>query len=206
MKPGSGGVRPEWATTLNQDHGRIERRECCQRPSCLEYLSTGQDWPGLRSPAGPTVQPRYYISSLDAPAERLLKVVRTHWSIENSLHWSLDVTFGEDHCIRKDHAPQNMATLRPHNLLKNETSLKVGIQGKRLQAGWKEDYLPYAAKTRLLPTCRRSEKETPPSGRGQPGTKAGAPPAAPPPHGGPSPWQTQSRASKRRGPTARWLA
>ena len=56
------------------------------------------------------------------------------------------------------------------------------------------------------PTCRRSEKETPPSGRGQPGTKAGAPPAAPPPHGGPSPWQTQSRASKRRGPTARWLA
>ena len=71
-------------------------------------------------------------------------MVRTHWSIENSLHWSLDVTFGEDHCrIRKDHAPQNMATLRQvsHNLLKNETSLKVGIQGKRLQAGWKEDYL-----------------------------------------------------------------
>ena len=52
------------------------------------------------------------------------------------------MTFGEDHCrIRKDHAPQNMATLRQvsHNLLKNETSLKVGIQGKRLQAGWKED-------------------------------------------------------------------
>ncbi len=96
------------------------------------------------TPAGTTVQPRYYISSLDAPAERLLKVVRTHWSIENCLHWSLDVTFGEDHCrIRKDHAPQNMATLRQvsHNLLKNETSLKVGIQGKRLQAGWKEDYL-----------------------------------------------------------------
>ena len=83
-------------------------------------------------------------SSLDAPAERLLKVVRTHWSIENSLHWSLDVTCGEDLCrIRKDHAPQNLATLRQvsHNLLKNETSLKVGIQGKRLQAGWKEDYL-----------------------------------------------------------------
>ena len=56
------------------------------------------------------------------------------------------MTFGEDRCrIRKDHAPQNMATLRPWgfagDLLKNETSLKVGIQGKRLQAGWKEDYL-----------------------------------------------------------------
>jgi predicted transposase YbfD/YdcC len=153
---GFGGVPHDYATTLNKDHGRIERRECwtISDPSCLEYLSTGQDWPGLCSvvkvvgrretPAGTTVQPRYYISSLDAPAERLLKVVRTHWSIENSLHWSLDVTFGEDHCrIRKDHAPQNMATLRQvsHNLLKNETSLKVGIQGKRLQAGWKEDYL-----------------------------------------------------------------
>ncbi len=164
-------VPHDYATTLNQDHGRIERRECwtISDPACLEYLSAGQDWPGLRSVvkvvgrrdtvagttvagttvagttvAGTTVQPRYYISSLDAPAERLLKVVRTHWSIENSLHWSLDVTFGEDHCrIRKDHAPQNMATLRQvsHNLLKNETSLKVSIQGKRLQAGWKEDYL-----------------------------------------------------------------
>ena len=122
---GFGGVPHDYATTLNQDHGRIERRECwtISDPACLEYLSAGQDWPGRRSvvkvvgrretPAGTTVQPRYYISSLDAPAERLLKVVRTHWSIENSLHWSLDVTFGEDHCrIRKDHAPQNLATLR----------------------------------------------------------------------------------------------
>ena len=58
------------------------------------------------TPAGTTVQPRYYISSLAAPAERLLGVVRTHWSIENSLHWSLDVTFGEDHCrIRKSLPP-----------------------------------------------------------------------------------------------------
>ena len=153
---GFGGVPHDYATTLNQDHGRIERRECwtISDPSCLEYLSAGQDWPGRRSvvkvvgrretPAGTTVQPRYYISSLEAPAERLLGVVRTHWSIENSLHWSLDVTCGEDLCrIRKDHAPQNLATLRQvsHNLLKNETSLKVGIQGKRLQAGWKEDYL-----------------------------------------------------------------
>ena len=69
---------------------------------------------------------------------------RYHWSIENSLHWSLDVTFREDQSrVRKGHGPRNMATLRQiaHNLLKRETSLKVGIQGKRLQAGWKEDYL-----------------------------------------------------------------
>ena len=107
---------------------------------------------------GITVQPRYFISSLDAWAEQLLATVRGPWSIETSLprlpcrdfpaetslHWSLDVTFKEDQCgIRKDHGPQNMATLRniSHNLLKGETSLKVGIQGKRLQAGWSEDYL-----------------------------------------------------------------
>ena len=66
---------------LNKDHGRIERRECwtISDPACLEYLSTGQDWPGLCSvvkvvgrretPAGTTVQPRYYISSLEAPAD-----------------------------------------------------------------------------------------------------------------------------------------
>ena len=73
-----------------------------------------------------------------------METVRRHWGIENGLHWSLDVTFREDRCrIRKDHAPQNMATLRQvsHNLQKRETTLKVGIQGKRLQAGWQEDYL-----------------------------------------------------------------
>ena len=150
------GVPYDYATTLNKNHGRRERRECLaiSDPDCLDYLSTGKEWPGLRSvvkvvgrreaETGITVQPRYFISSLDVSAERLLAAVRAHWSIENSLHWSLDVTFREDQCrIRKDHGPQNLATLRniSHNLLKRETSLKVGIQGKRLQAGWREDYL-----------------------------------------------------------------
>ena len=145
------GVPHDYATTLNKDHGRTSGVLDNQRPSLpgVPEHRAGLARPVLgggrrETPAGTTVQPRYYISSLEAPAERLLGVVRTHWSIENSLHWSLDVTFGEDHCrIRKDHAPQNMATLRQvsHNLLKNEASLKVGIQGKRLQAGWKEDYL-----------------------------------------------------------------
>ena len=83
------GVPHDYATTLNKNHGRIERRECwtISDPSCLEYLSAGQDWPSLRSvvkvvgrretPEETTVQPRYYISSLDAPAERLLEVVRS---------------------------------------------------------------------------------------------------------------------------------
>ena len=150
------GVPHEYAATLGKGHGRIERRECwtIADPLSLDYLGTAQEWPNLASVVrvvghrdtgeGCTTQARYYISSLKASAKELLSAVRAHWSIENSLHWSLDVTFDEDRCrVRKNHAPQNLATLRQvtHNLLKRETSLKVGIQGKRLQAGWREDYL-----------------------------------------------------------------
>ena len=79
-------------------------------------MSNGREWPNLRSvvrvtgrretTAVATVHPRYYISSLEAPAGRLLEAVRSHWSIENSLHWSLDVTFGEDqYRVRKSLPP-----------------------------------------------------------------------------------------------------
>ena len=94
--------------------------------------------------AGDASQSRYYVSSLAASAEPPLAVIRSHWSIDNSLHRTLDVTFRKDQCrVRKDNGPQNINTLRQirHNLLKNETTLKVGIQGKRLNAGWDEDYL-----------------------------------------------------------------
>ena len=111
---GFAGVPHDYATTLNKGHGRIERRECwvIADPASLEYLRAGQEWPKLRSVVkvagrretdqGTEVQPRYYISSVEASAERLLDVVRSHWGIENSLHWTLDVAFGEDQCrVRK---------------------------------------------------------------------------------------------------------
>ena len=144
------------AQTVDKGHGRVERRECwvITDPDCLDYLDPQGQWPQLKAAvrvvghrtteAGCTSQPRYYISSLAGSAEQLLAAIRGHWSIENSLHWTLDMTFREDQCrIRKDHGPQNINTLRQigHNLLKNETTLKVGIQGKRLNAGWDEDYL-----------------------------------------------------------------
>ena len=144
------------AETVNKGHGRVERRECwvITDQDCLDYLDPQGQWPQLKAAVrvvghrqtaeGGTSQPRYYISSLAGSAEQLLATIRSHWSIENSLHWTLDVTFREDQCrIRKDHGPQNVNTLRQigHNLLKNETTLKVGIQGKRLNAGWDEDYL-----------------------------------------------------------------
>ena len=144
------------ATTLNKGHGRIERRKSwtISDPSSLEYLDASGEWPWLPSPTkvvyrretdtGAWVQSRSYISSLDGSAQWLLMGMRAHWSVENSLQWSMDVTFLEDQSrAYKDHGPQNMATLQQisHNLLKQETSLKAAIQGKRLQAGWKKDYL-----------------------------------------------------------------
>jgi predicted transposase YbfD/YdcC len=91
-----------------------------------------------------TKERRYYISSLEAEAKELGKAIRGHWSVENSLHWVLDVGFREDASrIRKDHGAENMATMRhiALNLLKQEKSLKVGVKSKRLKAGWDEAYL-----------------------------------------------------------------
>jgi predicted transposase YbfD/YdcC len=73
-----------------------------------------------------------------------LQVVRSHWQIENALHWVLDIAFREDESrLRKDHAPRNFALLRrlALNLLKHEASLKVGVKAKRLRAGWDAPYL-----------------------------------------------------------------
>jgi predicted transposase YbfD/YdcC len=70
--------------------------------------------------------------------------VRGHWSIENRLHWQLDVTFQEDQCrVRKGHADANLSILRRTalSLLKNNTTLKVGIKNRRLAAAWDDSYL-----------------------------------------------------------------
>jgi predicted transposase YbfD/YdcC len=90
------------------------------------------------------VETRYYLSSLSGSAAGLAQAVRSHWGIENSLHWVLDVAFREDHSrIRKEHAPQNFALLRhiAVNLLKQEKTVKLGVKTRRLMAGWDNDYL-----------------------------------------------------------------
>jgi predicted transposase YbfD/YdcC len=87
---------------------------------------------------------RYYILSKYVAARRFAAAVRGHWSIENRLHWQLDVTFQEDQCrIRQGHADANFSILRRTalSLLKNERTLKVGIKNKRLTSGWDESYL-----------------------------------------------------------------
>ena len=91
-----------------------------------------------------TSEVRYYILSKKLSAKKFGEAVRGHWSIENRLHWQLDVTFGEDQSrIRKGHADANFSILRRAalSLLKNNHTLKVGVKNKRLAAGWDDDYL-----------------------------------------------------------------
>ena len=90
------------------------------------------------------VEVRYYILSRYLSGRRFAEAVRGHWGIENSLHWQLDVTFGEDQCrIRMGRADENFSTLRRTalSLLKRESTAKVGIKNKRLTAAWDDDYL-----------------------------------------------------------------
>lgn len=140
--------------TVSGDHGRVEVRRCYASDD-IDWLRKKAEWKGIgsvamveseRSVAGaePSRERRYYISSLSAYAKKLNRAIRSHWSIENSLHWVLDIAFREDDSrVRKDHGPENMTTLRhiALNLLKQDESIKVGIKSKRKNAGWNERYL-----------------------------------------------------------------
>lgn len=147
-----------WTThrTIDKGHGRIETRQCwaVDDPAWLSWLSERVVWPDLGSVAmvqhtrriGEHLEQetRYVLSSLAGEARQIGAAVRAHWSIENGLHWVLDVAFREDACrVRTGAADQNLAVLRhlALNLLKHDTSVKIGIQAKRLKAGWDTAYL-----------------------------------------------------------------
>jgi len=139
--------------TEEDGHGREEKRYyyICPVP---DYLPDRSRWAGLKA-IGIAIsetqrdgkdcnEVRYYILSKYLSGRRFAEAVRGHWGIENRLHWQLDVTFQEDQCrIRKGHADTNFSTLRRTalSMLKNESSLKVGVKNKRLAAGWDEAYL-----------------------------------------------------------------
>jgi predicted transposase YbfD/YdcC len=146
-------VRVSRHETEEKGHGREEHRTyyVCDVP---EDLPDRSRWKGLKRigvaisdtvrSGKPCDDVRVYIMSRKLSARRFGAAVRGHWGIENSLHWQLDMSFGEDRSrVRKDHADANMAALRRMalGLLKNEKSKKVGITNKRLAAAWNIDYL-----------------------------------------------------------------
>ena len=149
-------VKCDHYRTVDKGHGRIEIRECwvTSAPEYLDHIDTLAEWKGLRSIAmvqatrrvgeETTVTRRYFISSLESDAKQLLHAVRSHWGIENKVHWILDIAFREDDCrIRKGNGAENFAVLRhiALNLLKREKTTKRSLKGKRMKAAWDKDYL-----------------------------------------------------------------
>ena len=144
------------AKSVDKGHGRIEIRKVwsIDSPHLIANLRTAEKWPKLTTLVKVqserylddkrTLETRYFISSLKTTASAMLGKIRSHWAIENNLHWVLDIAFREDESrLRKDNGAQNFAVLRhiALNLLKQEKTLKVGVKNKRLRAGWHHDYL-----------------------------------------------------------------
>ena len=140
------------ASTVDGDHGRIETRSGMISTD-ISWLQDDHKWPGLAA-VGKVVRLRetadkttteiaYYLLSAAMTPERFGEVVRSHWAIENRLHWCLDVTMNEDQMRnRMDHAPQNLTTLRHMalNLVRQETS-KGSLRKKLRRAAWSDSFL-----------------------------------------------------------------
>ena len=145
----------DYHKTVNKGHGRIEIRECwtISDPDILCHLRGYENWTKLTTVSRirsqrwigeeKSCEDRYHIASITG-AKPVLGAVRSHWGIENNLHWTLDMSFDEDRSrVRKGYGAENVAVLRhiALNLLKQEKSSKRSIKGKRLLAGWDEKYL-----------------------------------------------------------------
>lgn len=141
--------------SLEKDHGRIETRYCRQMRVDSQWLPSGERWKGLKSViriigrrekvGGETGEEvRYFISSLECNAQEAWLAVRRHWTVENSLHWSLDVAMREDDCrIRRDNGAEFFAVLRrlSMNIIKKDQTKKAGVNRKRKMALMSPDYL-----------------------------------------------------------------
>jgi predicted transposase YbfD/YdcC len=138
--------------TVDGDHGRIETRIVTVLHDA-EWLAERHRWPGLkavaivdstREAAGKIeADTRFYITSLAADAGQIGPAIRDHWSVENSLHWVMDMTFRDDECrVRNANAPANLATIRhmAQNLIRRAPG-KESLRLRRKSAGWDDEYL-----------------------------------------------------------------
>lgn len=147
------GISDEYMETVEKDHGRIERRQyysVCSKT----WVSEENRWKGCQSinlvlseriyRGETSKESRFYISSHLPNASVNGRIIRQHWSIENNLHWVLDVVFHEDHLQAKiKNAVQNLSLIKKFalNLLKQETSFKGGLRRKRKKASRDFGYL-----------------------------------------------------------------
>jgi predicted transposase YbfD/YdcC len=146
----------DYANTIETNHGRIEIRQAwtLSDPQLLANLRNFAKWPELHTllkiqaeriiDDKHSLETRYFISSLHSSAAEMLTAARTHWQIENSCHWVLDIAFRED--------AHNFAILRhiAHNCLKQERSTRIGTKNKRLRAAWDNGYLLKVLSTLFL--------------------------------------------------------
>jgi predicted transposase YbfD/YdcC len=170
-------VPHQYKRTVDKDHGRLEVREYWHTDN-IAWMSERDSWKGLtsvgmvkrtRTVKGKTsTEIQYYISTLDLDVERFAQAVRSHWGIENSLHWVLDVTMGEDACrIRKDLSVENLAVLRRTalNLFRTDETLPdKSMPKKMLRAASDHVYFahvllgqPYTPPLRSSRTIRKAK-------------------------------------------------
>ncbi len=149
-------ITHDYYETMDKDHGRIETRKywTISDTDYLKYFDPKDEWQDLQSVAmvgaeriirgEVTQETRYYISSLCGKAQELGKAIRSHWGIENSVYWVLDVDFREDYSrVRKGYGAENLAALRrlALNLIQRETTFRKSVRGRQLKACWDVNYL-----------------------------------------------------------------
>lgn len=143
----------QFHSTVTKGHGRIETRRYWTMGN-TEYLLGAQQWSGLKSigmvesqremNGQVSIEQRYYILSIQSDVQRFATALRSHWSIENQLHWILDVGFAEDSVQScSGYSAENLAVIRHVgvNLLSRDKTIKVGVKTRRLKAGWDDNYL-----------------------------------------------------------------
>lgn len=158
-KPASAAIDNHYEE-VDKGHGRIEVRHCFVS-SQVQWLNQKEEWAGLNTIAmieerqeingKQSIERRFFISSLPANAKQIGAAVRSHWLIENGLHWTLDVVFNEDQSrVRKDNAAENMALIRHMtiNMLNNAKKQMngVGLKALRKKAGWGNETLSFILK------------------------------------------------------------